>query len=66
MYKSLIIVDYLDEAYPQNKLYPSQPFAKAKDKLLIDRFNEVISIMYKVFVVIIFIYMICSCLCSEC
>ncbi|KAL0121216.1 hypothetical protein PUN28_008713 [Cardiocondyla obscurior] len=47
LYESLIIADYLDEAYPQNKLYPSNPLAKAKDKLLIDRFNAVISTFYK-------------------
>lgn len=43
LYESLIIADYLDDAYPQNKLYPSNPLAKAKDKLLIDRFNAVIN-----------------------
>ncbi|XP_036142207.1 pyrimidodiazepine synthase-like isoform X2 [Monomorium pharaonis] len=47
LYESLIIADYLDDAYPQNKLYPSNPLAKAKDKLLIDRFNTVISTIYK-------------------
>ncbi|XP_011871091.1 PREDICTED: pyrimidodiazepine synthase-like [Vollenhovia emeryi] len=46
LYESLIIADYLDDAYPQNKLYPSNPLMKAKDKLLIDRFNTVISTMY--------------------
>ncbi|XP_071635462.1 pyrimidodiazepine synthase [Temnothorax longispinosus] len=46
LYESLIIADYLDDAYPQNKLYPSDPLAKAKDKLLIDRFNTVISTFY--------------------
>lgn len=51
LYESLIIADYLDEAYPQNKLYPSNPLAKAKDKLLVDRFNIVISTFYKVFVI---------------
>ncbi|CAL1686056.1 unnamed protein product [Lasius platythorax] len=49
LYESLIIADYLDDAYLQNKLYPSNPLAKAKDKLLIDRFNAVITTMYKVF-----------------
>lgn len=49
LYESLIIADYLDDAYPQNKLYPSNPLAKAKDKLLINRFNAVITTMYKVF-----------------
>jgi len=50
LYESLIIADYLDDTYSQNKLYPSNPLAKAKDKLLIDRFNTVKSNMYKVFV----------------
>lgn len=49
LYESLIIAEYLDDAYPQNKLYSSQPLAKATEKLLIDRFNAVIAIMYKVF-----------------
>lgn len=48
MYESLIICEYLDEAYPENKLFPKDPLAKAKDKLLIERFNDVISTMYKV------------------
>lgn len=51
LYESLVIAEYLDEAYPQNKLYPKDPLAKAKDKLLIDRFNSIISTMYKVHVV---------------
>ncbi|KAK2587737.1 hypothetical protein KPH14_003846 [Odynerus spinipes] len=47
--ESLIIAEYLDEAYPNNKLYPTDPLAKAKDKLLIKRFNEVINNMYKLY-----------------
>lgn len=53
LYESLIIADYLDDAYLQNKLYPSNPLAKAKDKLLIDRFNAVITTMYKVFFMLV-------------
>ncbi|KAL2739711.1 pyrimidodiazepine synthase [Vespula maculifrons] len=49
LYESLIIAEYLDEAYPQNKLCSLSPFAKAKDKLLIDRFNGVITNMYKLY-----------------
>lgn len=56
LYESLIIADYLDDAYPQNKLYPSNPLAKAKDKLLIDRFNAVITTIYKVFLLCLKIY----------
>ncbi|XP_078040829.1 pyrimidodiazepine synthase [Augochlora pura] len=49
LYESLIIADYLDEVYPQNKLYPNNPLAKAKDKLLIEKFNSVISTIYKLY-----------------
>ncbi|XP_076649059.1 pyrimidodiazepine synthase [Halictus rubicundus] len=50
LYESLVIAEYLDEAYSQNKLYPINPLAKAKDKLLIDRFNSVINTIYKLYV----------------
>jgi len=46
--ESLIIADYLDEAYPEIKLYPNNLWAKAKDKLLINQFNEIEAIVYKV------------------
>lgn len=49
LHESLIITEYLDEAYPQNKLYPLNPLAKAKDKLLIEKFNGVITNMYKLY-----------------
>ncbi|XP_050573192.1 pyrimidodiazepine synthase-like [Bombus affinis] len=50
LYESLVIAEYLDDAYPQNKLYPSNPLARAKDKLLIGRFNSVINTLYKLYV----------------
>lgn len=50
LYESLIIADYLNEAHPEPNLYPSDPKAKAKDKILIERFNGLISLMYKVIV----------------
>lgn len=47
--ESLIISDYLDEAYPEPQLYPADPLAKAFDRLLIDAFNnEVIRIFYRI------------------
>lgn len=49
LYESLIIADYLDDVYPEDKLYPSDFLKKAKDKLLIERFNAVITSMYKGF-----------------
>lgn len=53
LYESLIVADYLEDTYPENKLYPSNSLAKAKDKLLIERFNAVITSMYKVFVILL-------------
>ncbi|XP_011315084.1 pyrimidodiazepine synthase [Fopius arisanus] len=47
LYESLIIADYLNEAFSQGNLYPDDPLLKAKDKLLIERFNGVITLMYK-------------------
>lgn len=41
LYESLIICDYLDEKYSQNRLHSSDPLQKAKDKLLIDQFSKV-------------------------
>lgn len=55
LYESLIIADYLDEAYPENSLYPNDPLLKAKDKLLIERFNSFITAMYKVNSIFIFV-----------
>lgn len=47
LYESLIIADYLDEKYPERPLYPRDPLAKAKDKLLMEKFNRVIRGIYK-------------------
>ncbi|XP_012287315.1 pyrimidodiazepine synthase [Orussus abietinus] len=49
LYESLVIADYLDEAYPQRPLYPKNPLQKAKDRLLIERFGSVITSMYKLY-----------------
>ncbi|XP_017885243.1 pyrimidodiazepine synthase-like [Ceratina calcarata] len=49
LYESLIIAEYLDDAYPQNKLFPKDHLARAKDKLLINGFNTIINIMYKLY-----------------
>lgn len=48
LYESLIISDYLNEAYPEANLYPDDPLLKAKDKLLIETFNGVITLIHKV------------------
>jgi len=57
LYESLIIANYLDEAYPEVKLHPNNPLVKAKNELLINQFKEVEAIMYKVLSLYIFIYL---------
>jgi glutathione S-transferase len=37
--ESLVIAEYLDEKYPQNPLHSKDPLQKARDKILIERFN---------------------------
>lgn len=46
--ESLIICDYLDEKYPQNPLHNKDPLLKARDRILIERFNEFISPYYRI------------------
>jgi len=48
IHESLVIADYLDEKYPQKRLYPNDPLGKALDRLLIERFSIVTSAFYKV------------------
>lgn len=50
IFESLIVCEYLDEKYPKKPLFPKDPLQKARDKILIERFNTVISSMYKVFI----------------
>lgn len=49
---SFIIAEYLDEKYPEHKLYPSDAHQRARDKMLIFRFNSVLEtvgrIMYPI------------------
>lgn len=46
--ESLIICDYLDEKYPENSLHNKDPLLKARDKILVERFNEFISPYYRI------------------
>ncbi|KAJ0067035.1 hypothetical protein NL108_007850, partial [Boleophthalmus pectinirostris] len=48
VYESPITCDYLDEVYPQNKLLPSTPFGKAKQKMMLEYFSKVIPCFYKI------------------
>ncbi|XP_063697830.1 pyrimidodiazepine synthase-like [Culicoides brevitarsis] len=45
---SLIITDYLDERYPEIKLYPCDPYRRARDKVLIHRFNAVLDTISRI------------------
>ncbi|CAG9793942.1 unnamed protein product [Diatraea saccharalis] len=45
--ESLIVVEYLDEAYPQRPLLPKDPAKKASDKIIVEAFGPVTSIFYK-------------------
>ncbi|EDV50669.2 pyrimidodiazepine synthase isoform X1 [Drosophila erecta] len=46
--ESLIIAEYLDQQYPQTRLFPKDPLQKALDKILIERFASVVSAIYPV------------------
>lgn len=50
LYESLVLADYIEEAYSaqQRKLYPTDPFRKAQDRILIERFNGVITAYYRI------------------
>lgn len=45
--ESLIIADYLDEAYPESPLYPKDPRAKAEQRILLEKFGGVKDTFYK-------------------
>ncbi|CRL00065.1 CLUMA_CG013351, isoform A [Clunio marinus] len=45
--ESLIIADYLDDQYPQNRLNSTDPLQRARDRILIERFNGFITPYYK-------------------
>ncbi|KAI7805545.1 glutathione S-transferase omega-1-like [Triplophysa rosa] len=48
IHESPITCEYLDEAYPQKKLLPSDPFQKAQQKMLLEDFSKVTPFFYKI------------------
>ncbi|XP_043110915.1 glutathione S-transferase omega-1-like isoform X2 [Puntigrus tetrazona] len=48
IYESPITCDYLDEAYPEKKLLPSNPFERAQQKMLLEHFSKVVPYFYKI------------------
>jgi glutathione S-transferase len=47
--ESLIVSEYLDNAYPETKLTPSDPYIKAQHQLIVESFSKVITIFYRVY-----------------
>ncbi|CAF3755969.1 unnamed protein product [Rotaria sp. Silwood1] len=46
--ESLVVSDYLDEIKSDNRLQPNDSYAKAKQRILVERFNNVTTPFYKV------------------
>jgi hypothetical protein len=44
----MILSEYLDNAFPENKLTPSDPYINAQQKLLIEPFSKVMANYMKV------------------
>lgn len=38
---SVIVCEYLDEAFPEKKLFPSSPYCKAQQKMRLESFSKV-------------------------
>ena len=49
LYDSKVIADYFDEIYPKNKLYPADPFYKAKTHLQSSSLDEVTKLFFKLY-----------------
>ncbi|XP_016149706.1 glutathione S-transferase omega-1-like isoform X1 [Sinocyclocheilus grahami] len=48
IYESPITCEYLDEAYPEKKLLPSDPLERAQQRMLLDHYSKVIPYFYKI------------------
>jgi glutathione S-transferase len=47
--ESLIVSDYLDNLHPEHRLYPDDPYLRAKQQVLLGKFGNVLPAFYKVF-----------------
>uniref|UniRef100_A0A6I8NFU1 Glutathione S-transferase omega n=1 Tax=Ornithorhynchus anatinus TaxID=9258 RepID=A0A6I8NFU1_ORNAN len=43
IYESSITCEYLDEAYPEKKLFPDDPYEKAYQKMIFNQFSKILS-----------------------
>lgn len=50
LYESLIIADYLDQVYPQEKLWPNDPLEVAKGKIIIERVGKLAALNAKIYI----------------
>ncbi|XP_075072294.1 glutathione S-transferase omega-1-like isoform X2 [Mixophyes fleayi] len=48
IYESPIVCDYLDEAFPGIKLTPADPYMKAEQKMILDHFSGITSVLLKI------------------
>ncbi|XP_060698157.1 glutathione S-transferase omega-1-like [Hemiscyllium ocellatum] len=48
VYDSPIVCEYLDDIYPANRLLPTDPYEKAKQKMLLEQFSKVVGYMYRI------------------
>ncbi|XP_071084725.1 glutathione S-transferase omega-1-like [Haliotis cracherodii] len=48
LYESLVCSDYIDEVYPNNKLTPSDPYRRARDRLIVELFSKAVTLFYKI------------------
>ncbi|XP_060067079.1 glutathione S-transferase omega-1-like [Ylistrum balloti] len=49
IYESAVTCDYLDDVYPENKLTPSDPYSKARDRILMEMFSKLVTHYYGTF-----------------
>ena len=40
LYESLVVCDYLEDVYPNNRLTPTDPYRKARDAMLVDFYGN--------------------------
>nr|QUF59392.1 glutathione S-transferase GSTO1-1 [Brachionus angularis] len=45
--ESLIVSEYLDQTYPENKLIPTDPYTIAVHKLIVEEFSKIVTNFYK-------------------